>query len=263
MRVLLIRGAGDLASGIAHRLRSAGLPVVMNDLPKPTMIRRTVSFGAAIYEGQIEIEGIKAVHTAAKEAQSVCEKGDIPVLTESYEELLQYFQPEVVIDAILAKRNLGTSKDDAPIVIGVGPGFSAPEDVHMAVETKRGHYLGKVYTQGSPIPNTGIPGNIGGYTVERVLHAPAAGIFRAVRRIGDTVAAGDILAYIGDVPVPATISGVLRGLLQDGLTVPQGMKIGDIDSRCEIDHCWTISDKARAVGGGVLEAVLKGGWLHA
>lgn len=263
MNVVLIRGAGDLASGIAHRLMAARIPVMMNELKEPTMIRRTVSFGTAVYDGTIEIEGIKAVYTTVDKAQSCVDSGCIPVLTEPYDTLCEKLSPKAVVDAILAKRNLGTKRKDAPIVIGVGPGFTAPEEVQFVVETKRGHYLGTVYDKGQAIPNTGIPGNVGGYTIERVLHAPCEGIWQAVSPIGSFVEAGEVVAHIGDVPVQAKITGVLRGSLQSGLYVKKGMKVGDIDSRCKTEHCYTISDKARAVGGGVLEAILKGGWYDA
>ena len=163
--------------------------------------------------------------------------------------------PDVLVDAILAKRNLGTTKDMAPVVIGVGPGFTAPVVCHACIETKRGHELGRVYYEGSPIPNTGVPGMIAGHAADRVLRAPADGIFEPVLEIGDVVSAGDIAATVAGVPLPCTIDGVIRGLLQEGVPVTKGMKSGDIDPRGIVEHCFTVSDKARAIGGGVLEAI--------
>ena len=164
------------------------------------------------------------------------------------------------MDAIIAKKNIGTKMTDAPLVIGVGPGFTAGIDCHRVIETKRGHYLGRVIEAGSAIPNTGIPGNVGGYTVERIIRAGEDGIFVPKVSIGDQVEAGQVVAISGNTPVRAQITGIVRGLLQEGVRVTKGMKAGDIDARCEKAHCFTISDKARAIGGGVLEAVC--GWEH-
>ena len=166
-----------------------------------------------------------------------------------------FIQPQVLVDAILAKRNLGTSIQDAPAVIALGPGFTAGVDCHAVVETMRGHNLGRVYYQGSALPNTGVPGEIGGFTKERVMHAPAGGTFRAIHKIGDRVEAGEAVAQVDGVPVITHISGILRGILTDGLQIPQGMKCADVDPRCQPNNCFTVSDKARSLGGAVLEAM--------
>lgn len=254
---ILIRGAGDLASGIACRLHQCGFSIVMTDLPVPTAVRRTVAFSRAIYEQTAEIEGSTAVLCSGMDdAETVLRRGDIAVLVDPDAKIRETWQPDVVVDAILAKRNLGTSLQDAPIVIAVGPGFTAGEDCHCVIETKRGHYLGRCIYQGSAIPNSGIPGNIGGYTTERILRAPCGGVFEPVVSIGTMVKAGDICGLVDGIPMRSQISGVVRGLLQRGVIVTEGMKSGDVDPRCEPEHCHTVSDKARAIGGGVLEAIL-------
>lgn len=251
-----IRGAGDLATGIALRLHRAGLQVVMCDISVPTAVRRTVSFSEAIRLGEYEVEGVRARLAASPEAAlAIVRQGDVAVIVDEDAKSARSLQPQVLVDAIIAKRNLGTRMDMAPVVIGVGPGFAAGIDCHAAIETKRGHYLGSVLYKGSPIPNTGVPGNIGGFTTERVLRAPSDGLFHPLLAIGDEVRAGDIAATVGGVPLPCTIDGILRGLLQEGVPVFRGMKAGDIDPRCERAHCFSASDKARAVGGGVLEAI--------
>ena len=253
---VIVKGAGDLASGIAHRLFRSGFPVIMTELPQPTVIRRTVAFAQAVFAGRMEIEGVVAVRAEMAEAFTILAKGQIPVVVDPEGLAVKCFHPWAVIDAIIAKRNCGTSISDAPGVIGVGPGFSAGEDVDLVVETMRGHYLGKVIKKGAAIPNTGEPGEIGGHTKLRIVRAPCSGIFKGVASIADRVSDGDVLGYVEEVPVIATISGVLRGLIQDGLRVNHQMKIGDIDPRSVPEHCFSISDKARAIGGGVLEGLL-------
>lgn len=260
MRVL-IKGAGDLATGIGWRLVKAGYRVWMTDLEIPTAVRRSVSFSRAVYEGEAEVEGVRAKFAETfEEGEKIASEGFIPVLADPEAKILKMLKPEILVDAIMAKKNLGTGMDDAALVIGVGPGFTAGVDCHRVVETKRGHYLGRVIDSGSAIPNTGIPGNIGGYTVERIIRAAGEGCFIPLVAIGDTVEAGQTVAMSGDLPVKAQISGIVRGILQEGVYVTKGMKAGDIDARCERNHCFTISDKARAIGGGVLEAVC--GWEH-
>ena len=254
--LVLIRGAGDLASGIALRLWRAGLQVVMTEVPQPTAIRRTVSFSQAVIHGVCRVEGITARLATADTAMNVLQNGEIPVLIDPDCRCRALLRPQVLVDAILAKRNLGTAITDAPVVIGVGPGFTAKVDCHAVVETMRGHYLGRVIYDGSATPNTNVPGLIGGYAGERVLRAPADGVFRQVLDIGARVQAGDPVGFVGDAPMVCTISGVLRGILADGTPVHKGMKAGDVDPRCEIDHCRCASDKALAIGGGVLEAIL-------
>lgn len=255
--LILIRGAGDLASGIALRLWRAGMRVVMTEIPRPTCIRRSVAFSQAVADGETTVEGLRAKLAAdADEALALMEQGLLPVLVDPDCRCRALLSPDVLVDAILAKRNLGTSITDAPIVIGVGPGFTAGVDCHAAVETMRGHSLGRALYQGSPLPNTSVPGLIGGRAGERVLRAPADGIFREALRIGDRVKAGDVAGWVGGEPMRCTIDGVLRGLLASGVPVRKGMKAGDVDPRNDPSYCETVSDKALAIGGGVLEAIL-------
>lgn len=259
---ILIKGAGDLATGVAVRLKRAGFDLIMTDLPHPTAVRRTVSFCEAIPEGEMVVEGIRARRAeSADAAVSILADGDIAVIADPEARIKEILRPFAVVDAILAKRNTGTSIRDAQVVVALGPGFTAGIDCHAVVETMRGHDLGRVITLGSARPNTGIPGEIGGHTVERLLRAPADGLFRPLAAIGDVVKAGDAVAEVSDVPLRALIPGVVRGLLREGTPVHLGMKSGDIDPRCEISHCFSVSDKARAIGGGVLEAVLMLGGL--
>ena len=253
----VIRGAGDIATGIALRLWRAGLRVVCCDLPVPTSIRRTVCLSEAIRLGQTRVEDARGVRAeTAAEALSVVAGGDIAVMADPEAACVAELAPDVVVDAILAKRNLGTTRDMAPTVVGVGPGFTAQVDCDACVETMRGHYLGRVYYTGSPIPNTAVPGLIGGYAGERVMRAPADGVFEPVVEIGDEVVAGQTCATVAGEPMPATIDGVVRGLLQTGVRVTRGMKSGDVDPRMHSEYAECVSDKALAVGGGVLEAVL-------
>ena len=255
--MVLIKGAGDLATGIAYRLKKSGFDIVMTEIHKPTTVRRTVAFSQAVFDNEIVIEGIKGVKVNnINEIYEEIREGNIPIIIDENAEIIKELRPDVVVDAIIAKKNLGTSIEDAPIVIGVGPGFEARVDCHLVVETKRGHYLGKVIEEGSAIPNTGVPGNIGGYTKERIIRASSNGKIKPLVAIGDFVKKGDIVAYIDGIEVLAEIDGIVRGMLQEGIEVFKGMKSGDIDPRCEKDHCFTISDKARSIGGGVLEAIM-------
>lgn len=256
--LVYMRGAGDLATGIALRLHRAGFEVVCADIAEPTCIRRTVAFSEAIRLGETRVEGARArLARDAREARAIASSGDIAVVVDPAAEMASELGPDAVVDAILAKKNLGTTIGMAPVVIGVGPGFTAGVDCHAAVETKRGHYLGRALYEGRPIANTGVPGIIAGHGAERVLRAPADGVFEPLAAIGDEVRAGDVVAYVGGVPMPATIDGVLRGLLAPGIRVARGMKSGDIDPRGDASFCDTVSDKASAVGGGVLEAILR------
>ena len=257
--LVLIRGAGDLASGVALRLWRAGLQVVMTEIARPTTIRRTVAFSDAVLAGRARVEELGAVRAATPaQALALLKEGVLPVLVDPEAACRAELRPDALVDAILAKKNLGTAITDAPIVIGVGPGFTVGRDCHAAVETMRGHSLGRAYyAPGSaPLPNTAIPGLIGGYTGERVLRAPADGVFTGAKRIGDAVKAGDTAGYAGGLPMRCTIDGVLRGLLADGVSVRKGMKAGDVDPRGRPEYCSTVSDTALAVGGGVLEAIL-------
>lgn len=256
--LVMIKGAGDIASGIAMRLWRAGINVVMTDLPRPSSIRRTVCFSEAVYRGETTVEEVRARRAEnAADALRLLEENILPVIVDPKAESAKELHPEVIVDAILAKENLGTAITDAPGVVGVGPGFTAGVDCHAAVETMRGHTLGRVIWSGGAIPNTGVPGEIGGYTVERVMHSPCGGVFHALRQIGDTVEAGETVATVGGEPLYAKITGTLRGILPEGFEVPrEHFKSADVDPRCRLFHCFTVSDKALSVGGGVLEAVL-------
>lgn len=255
---ILIKGAGDLATGIAYRLFMAGYKVLLTDIKIPTTVRRTVAFSKAVTDKETEVEGVKAVLVCGLEGIEAAEReGKIPVIVDETADIKSLYCPQVIVDAIIAKKNLGTRITDAPLVIGVGPGFEAGNDCHAVIETKRGHTLGKVIRSGSAIPDTGIPGDIGGFTTERIIRATADGIFVPVAAIGDQVKKDEIVAYSGEQPVYARMPGIVRGMLQSGITVFKGMKCGDIDARCELSHCFTISDKARSIGGGVLEEVVR------
>ncbi len=252
-----IKGAGDIASGIALRLSHAGFDIVMTELEKPTAIRRTVCFSQAIVNGKTAVEDVIAERAEdADEIRRIISQGRIAVIADEKGDIIRELRPQAVVDAVLAKKNLGTGINDAPVVIGVGPGFTAGYDCHAVIETQRGHYLGRVIREGRAAENTGIPGNIGGYTTERIIRAVKSGIFNPVCDIGDTVEAGQTVAYIDGEPVKCSIGGVLRGILSGGTPVYEGMKSGDVDPRCVREHCFTVSDKALAVGGGVLEAVM-------
>lgn len=254
---VLVRGGGEMATGVVHRLVRCGFRVYVTEIPQPMAVRRAVSFCEAVFEGRKEVEGLEAVLTRGKEGiLSTWEQGKVPLIVDPEALIRRELGPEVIVDAILAKRNLGTRIDDAPLVIGLGPGFSAGKDVHYVIETNRGHNLGRVIEKGEAESNTGVPGNIGGFTWERVLRAPAKGRFKGRKQIGDAVTQGEVVAEVEGVPIEAKIKGILRGVLRDGLQVDLNMKAGDIDPRGNRDHCFTISEKARAIGGGVLEAIL-------
>jgi xanthine dehydrogenase accessory factor len=270
---ILIKGAGDLSTGISYRLKKSGYEIWMTDREVPTNVRRTVSFSRAIYEGSATVEGITARRAnSCEEGHRIAACGEIPVFADPDCQILQQLKPDVLVDATVAKKHLKrTHITDAPLVIGIGPGFIAGTDCHVVVETQRGHDLGRLITEGEAVPNTGIPGDIGGFTTERIIRASAFGTFEPVAKIGDYVEKGQIVAYVNSTvfssrdnfkksfvksfPVRAQMSGIVRGMLQPGVTVHRMMKAGDIDARCEVSNCFTISDKARALGGSVLEAV--------
>lgn len=253
---VLIKGAGDLATGIAYRLKKSGFEIIMTEAKVPTTVRRTVAFSRAVYEATAVVEGIEAVRVEnLAEAYRAINEDKIPVIVDENADIIADYRPEVLVDAIIAKRNLGTAITDAGLVIGVGPGFTAGKDCHAVIETKRGHYLGRVIREGQAIPNTGVPGMINGYAAERIIRAAADGEFVPLKAIGDTVQRGETVALSGGAEVRAEMSGMIRGMLQEGVAVYKGMKVGDIDARCEAGHCHTVSDKARAIGGGVLEAI--------
>lgn len=271
--LIVVRGAGDLATGTIHRLKKAGFRLLVLEAEHPAAIRRQVALSEAVYAGSARVEDVEAVHMdvdlAEKknrkellepEMERIWKKDGVPVLVDPAGLSIAALRPAVVVDAILAKKNLGTTKEMAPLVIALGPGFTAGEDVDVVIETKRGHNLGRVIRSGSAVPNTGIPGIIGGYGKERVMHAQAEGILRNAASIGDIVEARAVIAEIetenGTVPVEASLSGLLRGLIRDGYPVTKGFKIADIDPRKEeLQNCFTISDKARCIAGSVLEVI--------
>ena len=258
---ILIRGAGDLATGIAAELWERGYQILMTDVAIPLTVRREVAFSRAVYEEHAVVEGMEAVLAGNfEEAERIMATRKIAVMVDEKAEVRKEYLPDVLVDGIMAKKNLGTRISDAPLVIGIGPGFTAGEDVDVVIETKRGHNLGRVIRSGSAVPNTGIPGIIGGYGKERVMHAQAEGILRNAASIGDIVEARAVIAEIetenGTVPVEASFSGLLRGLIRDGYPVTKGFKIADIDPRKEeLRNCFTISDKARCIAGSVLEVI--------
>lgn len=256
--LIIVRGGGDLATGTIYCLHQCGFKVLVLETGKPTTIRRQAAFSEAMYQGEAVVEDVRARRVADRAQMEQCfARGDIPMVEDADGSWIEALKPDVLVDAIIAKKNLGTNIDMAPLVIGLGPGFTAGKDVHVVVETMRGHHLGRILTEGSAIANTGVPGMIGGYSKERVIHSPDVGVMKNVAAIGDVVKKGDIIAYVDDTPVYATLDGVLRGLLKDGLTVTRGFKIADIDPRLsEQKNCVTISDKARTIAGGVLQAVL-------
>jgi xanthine dehydrogenase accessory factor len=248
-----------MASAVAWRLYMANIRnIVMMETAAPLAVRREVAFCEAVHTGSKTVEGVEALRASgAEHFHSIWGQGKIVVTVDAEWKTLRNMRPDVLVDAILAKKNLGTRTDDAPLVIGVGPGFVAGEDVHLVIETQRGHNLGRIITTGSSEPNTGVPWAVDGIVAERVLRSPAAGEFLSSCRIGDYVEKGDAVGRIGDTPVVGRIDGVLRGLIRSGTWVTSGLKIGDIDPRRDVTNCFTISDKARAIAGSVLEAVLR------
>ena len=271
--LIVVRGAGDLATGTIHRLKKAGFRLLVLEAEHPAAIRRQVALSEAVYAGSARVEDVEAVRMDVdlaekknrkelleQEMERIWKKDGVPVLVDPAGLSIAALRPAVVVDAILAKKNLGTTKEMAPLVIALGPGFTAGEDVDVVIETKRGHNLGRAIRSGSAVPNTGIPGIIGGYGKERVMHAQAEGILRNAASIGDIVEARAVIAEIetenGTVPVEASLSGLLRGLIRDGYPVTKGFKIADIDPRKEeLQNCFTISDKARCIAGSVLEVI--------
>lgn len=253
-RVAIVRGGGDLATGVIYRLWRAGFSVLCLETGVPLVVRRTVAVAQAVFDGAFAIDGMHAVRISTLAGFAPGDR--ISVLVDPEGESIGALKPDLVVDAIMAKRNLGTHRGMAKLVLAIGPGFRAPEEVHGVVETKRGHDLGRLITVGEAIPNTGIPGMEMGFTVERLLRAPCDGRMRHVLSIGTHVERGDLVATADGLPVQAPISGVLRGLIHESVVVTEGLKIGDIDPRDEPAHCLSITDKALAVGGGILEGVL-------
>lgn len=270
-KLLIVRGAGDIATGVIHRLAKSGFQVLALESEYPSAIRRKVAFSEAVYEGSTQVEGMTAVligkdktsekeswETIWREAEDAWKDGKVPVLVDPKGISITKFHPDVVIDAILAKKNLGTNRDMAPLTIALGPGFEAGKDVDAVIETIRGHNLGRIIYQGCAMPNTGTPGVIAGYGKERVIRAEAEGKLRALADIGDLVSQGQVIATVEDTQITASLTGILRGIIRDGYPVTRGFKVADIDPRqSEYANCFTISDKARCIAGSVLEEVCR------
>lgn len=256
----LIRGGGDLATGVVYRLQHAGFPVVVLELEQPRVVRRMASVAQAIFDGAARVDGLTAQRVTAAQAADAVRSGIVPVVVDPTARALESLRPAVLIDGRMAKSSLDTTIHSAPFVVGLGPGFTAGENCHAVVETNRGHDLGRVIWRGAAQVDTGRPEAVLGFEVERVLRAPVSGILQTQKNIGDYVRAGDTVAYVSGQPVTAAFDGVLRGLMHDGLAVAQNEKIGDLDPRQRRAYCFSISDKSRAVGGGVVEAVLT--WLQ-
>jgi len=257
--IIAIKGAGEMASAVAWRLYMAGFRTLfMMEAVAPLAVRREVAFCEAVHDGFKTVEGVQALRAAgAEQFHTIWEAGKIAVTVDPHWNTLHRIRPDVLVDAILSKKNLGTRKEEAGLVIGLGPGFIAGEDVHLVIETHRGHNLGRILATGSAAPDTGIPGPIEGIAVERLLRAPAAGEFRSSCRIGDPIEKGELVGLVEEAQAVSRTGGVLRGLIRPGTWVRRGQKIGDIDPRGEVSYCFTISDKARAIAGSVLEAVLR------
>jgi xanthine dehydrogenase accessory factor len=256
--MVIVRGGGDIASGVIQKLYRCGFKVLVLEIENPTCIRREVSFSEALFEDEMEVEGIKAVKVRnIEEIEDAWKNNKVPVIVDPKGSYIDLLKPKAVVDGILAKKNLGTYINMAPITIALGPGFEAGKDVDVVIETNRGHNLGRLIFNGEAQVDTGAPGNIGGYTKERVIYSPCDGVINNVREIGDIVKKEEPLAYVGDYIVRATIDGVLRGIIRNNSKVHKGLKIADIDPRLEErKNCFTISDKARTIGGGVLEALI-------
>lgn len=254
---VLIRGAGEQASAVAYRLVKCHFKVVMTEVTNPEAVRRGVTFSEAVFDKTKEVEGITGkLVTSIDDIFSAWGEKKLPVIVDPTASIAGAMRPDVLVDATMAKKNIGTSMSDAPLVVGLGVGFVAGSDVHVVIETNRGHNLGRVISQGSAEPDTGHPGIIAGFGIERVLRAPCDGVLISTHQIGDDVSEGEIIANVDHMPVVARISGVIRGLLRSGTAVTQGMKLGDVDPRANKEYCYTISDKGRAIAGGVLEAIL-------
>lgn len=254
---VLVRGGGDLGSGVVYRLCRTGFPVIVLELENPLCVRRAVCFAAAMWEETVTIDGVTARRVSGWPAvEAALQARSVPVVADAAGDVLAAWQPVVVVDARMAKRNLGTSLADAPLVVALGPGFEAGVDCHAVIETNRGHFLGRVFWQGQAEPDTGVPGYVNDIATRRVLRAPADGFIRPLKQIGDRVQKDEIVATVGGQPVVAAFAGILRGMIHEQVPVTQGLKIGDVDPRARREHCFTISEKSLAIGGGVLEAIL-------
>ena len=257
--LVVIKGAGEMASAVACRLYMANIRrICMTELDAPLCVRRAVSFSSALDAGTSEVEGVSAcVARDRDEIERAWSRGRIAVVPQTHWDALRDLSPTVVVDAILAKRNTGTKLSDAPMVIALGPGFAAGCDCDFVIETNRGHDLGRIITEGSAQSNTGVPGDIAGHNVARVLRSSADGVFFSERMIGDRINVGEVVGTVNGTPVTAAIGGILRGLIRPGTRVTRGLKLGDIDPRAKAEYCSTISDKARAIAGSVLEAIMR------
>lgn len=263
--LVIVRGGGDIASGTIYKLYKCGFKVLVLETENPSAIRRNVSFCEAIYQGTQTVEDVTCVLVkSVEEAKKLLEIGELVMLVDPRGNCISELKPMAVVDGILAKKNLGTHKGMAEITVGLGPGFTAgisdTADVNAVIETMRGHSLGKVIYEGKASENTGVPGMIGGFARERVIYSPAEGVMKNIRKITETVKKDEVIAVIEkdgeEVPVKATIDGLLRGMIRDGYPVTKGFKIADIDPRKEeYENCFTISDKARCIAGGVIEAI--------
>src|SRR3990170_3716418 len=255
--LVILRGGGDLATGVAVRLHRCGFAIVVLELARPLAIRRLVALAEAVYEGEMQVEDLhgRRVESAA-EVWGALEAGGIPVRVDPEANSLRELPAAALVDARMTKRPPELGREAAPLVIGLGPGFSANRDCHAVVETQRGHWLGRVIWNGGASADSGVPEPIAGYTVDRVLRAPVSGVLEGARALGSIVEPGETIAVVNGQALRAPFRGALRGLLHDGLDVQKGMKVGDLDPRCEPAYCSRISDKALAVGGGVLEALL-------
>ena len=261
--LIIVRGGGDMATGVIHRLWSAGFRVMALETDMPVAVRRKVAVSEAVYDGTAEVEGMTArLIGASGEVEAVLTAGEVPVLIDPDGTSIGELKPEIVVDAIIAKRNTGLSIDMAPVTVALGPGFTAGEDADYVIETMRGHDLGRIIAKGTSRENTGRPGNVGGYTLERVIRAEHTGILHVYHQIGEFVEKGETVAVIetssGDYEYNAEITGVIRGMLRDEFPIKRGVKIADIDPRKESQkNCFTISDKARCIAGSVLELVCR------
>ena len=257
-QIAAIKGAGDLASGIALRLWRSGFPIIMSELPVPLCIRRTISFSSAVFDGSAKVENAEAVLIKnISDASDIWNQGKIPVIVDENAEKILSLSPDILVDARLIKSYRDdTHLEDAPLVIGMGPGFTAGKNVHCVIETNRGHNMGRVFWTGEAEPDTGIPGTIQGEGIRRVVKSPCNGVFNPTVQIGDAVEEGDIIAHVGTIPIQAQLKGIVRGIIYPGIFVSEKLKIMDIDPRGKREHCFTVSDKATALGGGVLEAIL-------
>jgi xanthine dehydrogenase accessory factor len=257
--LVVVRGGGDLGTGVAHRLVESGCRVVVLETGTPTVVRRRVAFAEAVRSGEVTVEGVVARRVQIEDLPSLGRPGWVPVVVDPDGRAIGLLDPACVVDARMAKRNLGTRIDDAPVTIGLGPGFEAGRDVDLVVETARGDSLGRLIETGFASPNTGVPGEVGGAGRERVMRSPAAGVFRAERAIGDLVEAGEVVGTVDGEPVRARIAGLVRGLVADGVALPENGKVGDVDPRGREVDPGIISDKARAIGAAIHEARLRRG----